>query len=476
MKAIVTLTVVLMFTGCSVHKVVEAPGIPLDIKSESFVSGNPGTPQPDWWESFGDPVASELVRDALSDNLTIRASWERLEQARQLAIASGAARYPSVNADISGQQQRYEADTYYLLPPGKNTIETWRASATISYQVDLWKKISNTRKAALLDVEATRFDVEATRQTIVTSVLETWYQLVAERATWHLLSNQAAASREMLELVELRYTNGLATSLDVYQQRQALAAVEALVPESETRISTLENTLNLLLGRQPGTPVPALRRLPELPDRPTTGIPATVLRHRPDVQAAELRLVAADQRLAAAIADRFPAISLSYSLGSQSSEFENILDNWFTNLLGNLTMPIFAGGRLKAEADRNRAVVRERYLAWESAMLIAWNEVENTLVTEDGLNRTLERVRGQVELAQATLNRARDHYVNGLVDYVTVLTSLQSLQQLERQEIRTRQSLLTNRLSIHLALGSDWQWPQTTAPHDTDILTAEENR
>ncbi len=475
MRAVVTLSVLLMFTGCSVHKVAESPETALQMP-ESFQSGSTEELQADWWEAFEDSAANELVRDALADNLTIRAAWERLEQARQLAIVSGAARYPSVNADISGQQQRYEADTYYLLPPGENTIESWRASATISYQVDLWKKISSSRKAALLDVEAGRFDLEATRQAIATSVLETWYQLVAERATWHLLSNQAAASRDMLELVELRYTNGLATSLDVYQQRQALAAVEALVPESETRLITLENTLNLLLGHQPGTPLPALRTLPEIPDLPGTGVPAIVLRNRPDVKASELRLVAADQRLAVAIANRFPSVSLSYTLGSQSSDFQNVLDNWFTNLLGNLTMPLFAGGRLKAETDRNRSIVRERYLAWESALLTAWSEVENTLATENGLIRTLERVRGQVELARSTLTRARDHYVNGLVDYVTVLTSLQSLQQLERQEIRTRQSLITNRLSIHLALGGNWQWPERTGSNEIHASTPEETR
>lgn len=475
MRTPILLILLLLSSACRVHKPMAAAEPAVDIPA-TFLAGTTGKPDSDWWTSYGDPVAETLVRDALTDSLTIRSAWERLEQARQLAIVSGAARYPSLTADISGQQQRYEADTYYLLPPGENTIETWRASASISYQVDLWKKIGSTRKAALLDVEASRFDLEATRQAVVTSVLETWYGLVAERATWHLLSDQARASREMLELVELRYTNGLATSLDVYQQRQALAAVEALVPESETRIRTLENTLNLLLGRAPGTPVPELRTLPDLPDRPGTGIPATVLRNRPDVRAGELRLIAADQRLAAAIADRFPSISLSYTLGSQSSEFENILDNWFTNLLGNLTMPIFAGGRLKAETDRNRAVVRERYLAWESALLTAWNEVENTLATEDGLIRTLHHVRGQVELSRATLTRARDQYMNGLVEYITVLTSLQNLQQLERQKIRTRQSLLTNRLSIHLALGGDWQWPEHTPSQKPDEMTVEGNR
>ncbi|MCK5879307.1 MAG: efflux transporter outer membrane subunit, partial [Holophagae bacterium] len=365
------LMVILTLSGCSVHRSIESAETMLDVP-ERFTAGATEIATDTWWTSFHDTELNDLMGTALTDNLTIRAAWSRLEQARQLAIVSGAARYPSLDAGLTGQKARYETGTG---PMGVDESTTWQASATVSWQLDLWRKIGNKRKAAILDAEASRFDMEATAQTIAGSVVNTWFALNSERATLRLLSEQAAVSNDFLDLVEFRFTNGLASALEVYQQRSVLAAVKALVPESEASVKVLENTLNMLLGTAPGTGVPDTVALPDLPDRPGTGVPATVLRNRPDVRSAELRLIAADHRLSAAIADRFPSLSLSYTIGGQSTEFKNVLDDWFSTLAGNLFMPMFAGGRLKAESERNRAIVEERYLGWEAALLSAWNEV-----------------------------------------------------------------------------------------------------
>ena len=470
-NALALLITALALAGCSVHRPMESARNEYAMP-ETF-QGQPTTAVTgSWWTSFENEPLDEMVDTALLDNLTVRSAWSRLEQARQLAIVSGAARYPNLNLGLTGQKIRYEEGTG---PAGISESENWQASGTISWQVDLWRKINSTSKAAVLDAEAGRFDLEATAHTIAGSVTDTWFALTAERATLRLLSEQAAVSRNFLELVEFRFTNGLASALEVFQQRSALAAVEALVPESEASVQVLENTLNLLLGREPGSPVPETMALPSLPARFTAGLPATVLRNRPDVRSAELRLIASDYRLAAAIADRFPSLSLTYTFGGQSTEFKNVLDDWFTNLAGNLLVPVFSGGRLKAEAERNRAIVEERYLGWQAALLTAWNEVENGLVTEDGLVRSMELINGQVTLANNTLARSRDQYVNGLVDYLNVLTSLQTLQQLERQQIRTHQALLKNRVALHLASGGDWS--RTLTPrHVESTEQPEENQ
>jgi outer membrane protein TolC len=196
--------------------------------------------------------------------------------------------------------------------------------------------------------------------------------------------------------------------------------------------------------------------LPVLPPLPASGVPLEALRARPDVRAAELQLTAADHRLAVAIADRYPSLSLSAAAGGQAESFSDVLDQWFLNLAANLLAPVFDGGRRAAEADRNRAVVEERFYAWESALLAACAEVEDGLVAERGLDQTNRILGTQLELAEASLERSRALYVNGLTDYLTVLTALQSLQNLQRQAISTRQELLANRISLHIALGGSW--------------------
>jgi outer membrane protein TolC len=166
--------------------------------------------------------------------------------------------------------------------------------------------------------------------------------------------------------------------------------------------------------------------------------------------------MAADHRLAVAVADRYPSLSISATVGGQAERFSDVLDQWFTNLAGNLLAPVFAGGRLTAEADRNRAVVQERIYAWESALLGACTEVEDALVAERGLSETNRILDTQLELAGANLERSRALYVNGLTDYLTVLTALQALQNLQRQAITTQQELVSNRIRLYLALGGSW--------------------
>jgi outer membrane protein TolC len=174
------------------------------------------------------------------------------------------------------------------------------------------------------------------------------------------------------------------------------------------------------------------------------------------VLAAELRLIAADHRLAAAIADRYPSLGISATAGGQSESVADILDQWFFNLAANLFAPIIDGGRRAAEADRNRAVVEERFYAWESVLLAACAEVEDALVAENGINQTNQILATQLELAETSLERSRALYANGLADYLTVLTSLRALQELQRQAISTRLEHLSNRIRLYVALGGSW--------------------
>jgi outer membrane protein TolC len=174
------------------------------------------------------------------------------------------------------------------------------------------------------------------------------------------------------------------------------------------------------------------------------------------VRAAELQAIAADHRLAVAIADRYPSLSISATVGGQAEKIPDVLDRWFLNLAGNLLAPILDGGRRAAEADRNRAVVEERIWAWQAVLIGACAEVEDALVIERNLRETHEILESQIDLAGTTLERSRAQYVNGLTDYLTVLTALQSLQELQRQAILTEQELLENRIRLYLALGGSW--------------------
>ncbi len=444
--------------GCATHSPVTDVEPQVELP-ESFSQGRSGIEMPErWWRAFRDPDLERVVEEALADNLSLRMAWARLEQMHAVARAAGAARYPGLDLTLGAEHTRFEGDQPAPpFGPAGDTEDTLTAGLGLSYQVDLWRKIGNARRAEVLAAQAGRQDVEATALAVSGAAVELWYSIAAQRATVALLEAQIEVGQEYLDLVEVRFANGLASAMDVYRQRLQVENTRSQAPVARTRLSLLEQQLALLLGKPPRSAAPhPVAGLPALPPLPATGVPAEVLRARPDVRAAELRLVAADHRLAVAVADRLPALTLSATAGSQADSFGDLLDAWFVSLAGNLIAPLFDGGRREAEADRNRAVVQESFHAWQSSLILACHEVEDALVSERGLLERQRILDTQLDVARSTLERSRARYVNGLTDYLNVLTSLQSLQELERARIGTRSDLLINRITLHLALGGTW--------------------
>ena len=165
---------------------------------------------------------------------------------------------------------------------------------------------------------------------------------------------------------------------------------------------------------------------------------------------------AADREIAVAIADLLPAVRINVSAGFQSGNTSSLFDDTVWNLAGGLVQPFFDAGRRDAEVRRNRAVLVERLEAFGERFLVALREVEDALVRERNQLELLDRVRGQVETARKTLVESELLFVNGQIEYLDVITAIQTLQRLERQEIAVRQGLLANRATLHLALGGDW--------------------
>jgi NodT family efflux transporter outer membrane factor (OMF) lipoprotein len=454
-RALMNLALILILSsiGCTVHKPITGVE-PREALPASFSGGSNLPPVERWWEQFENQDLERLVNEALSGNLTLRMAWSRLDQARQLAKIAGAGGYPGLELGFGIQQ--YNAGGS-LPPDSPESLREFTGTIALSYQVDLWKKITNNRLAAVLDFEAGREDLEATAFTITASVAELWASLVEQDAFLMLLEDQLEVGMDYLSLVEARFGRGISSAVDVYQQRLLVESIQEQFPRVKMQQKLLQHQLAILLGRQPTASIPLMRsKLPLINELPPMGLPASVLRNRPDVRAAELRLIAADHRVAIAVADRFPSISLSATAGSQTGDASKIFDQWFTNLAGNLMLPLFDAGRRKAESERSRAMVSERFYQWEAVLLNALADVEDALVKEKGLQNSYSSIIKQVELAQQTLDRSRALYTNGLTDYLTVLTSLQSLQNLQRVEINIRKSLISNRIRLHSALGGSW--------------------
>jgi NodT family efflux transporter outer membrane factor (OMF) lipoprotein len=404
-----------------------------------------------WWETFNDNQLNTLVETALANNYSLQQSWARLKQARALAFKSGAALYPDLalnSAASVGRRRTSNGQT------ATDSVESYALGLSSNYEIDLWGRIKSEKEAAALSAAASKQDLNAAALTLTANVAGRWIGVLSQRMQKQLLEQQLQANKTLEELVELRFRKSLASALDVFQQRQLVAQSRAQIPLVERSERHLLNELAVLLGRTPFEIPRITSHSFDLPgDVPVTGIPVQLLSARPDIQAAMDRLEAADWNVAAAKADRLPNLRLSADATFQADGVDLLWDNWFLNLLGNLTAPLLDGHRRKAEVDRLEAVVEENLAAYRQTILTAVREVEDALVGEKKLREYLEGLRAQLSAAQNALNEARSRYRNGLIDYLPVLTQLLSVQNLERTIIQRNADLLVARVNLHRALG-----------------------
>ncbi len=400
-----------------------------------------------WWKAFGEPELDGLIDEAFSGSFTLQEAWARLRQAEATAVQAGSARFPGLDLTADASNARSS---------GQST-DSYSLGLASSYEVDLWGRVRSEDEAARSSASASREDLYAAAMTLTARITDSWISIITQRKEKALLEKQLQTNRTFLELIQLRFRNSLASALDVFQQKEAVARIEAAIPQVEEHEQLLIHELALLLGKAPQVPIDiGASELPVVEELPPTGLPADLLAARPDIRAAGMRLHAARWNVERARANRLPALRLTAKAGYGADKAGDIFDNWLTNLAANLTTPIFDGKRLRAEVDRTKAVEDERLSAYRRTVLTALKEVEDAIVSEEKLKQQTGAIGHQLLTARKALNEARERYMKGLNDYLPVLTETTSVQTLERDLIRKERDLISNRISLYRALGGSW--------------------
>ena len=444
------ITVFLMIlSGCASHQppVQPPPKMPLELPTSFSTSGITTSPD-EWWLNFNDDKLTQLIEKALSDNLSIKSSWAKIDKATALRSKSRVSRRVTANGSLSGNFN----DTRTL-----RLVKTYSLSVPASYEVDLYNRLQNNIDAATSDLLATKYGLETTAQSLAATVGETWFNLLRTNRELDLSSKQIELNTTYLELMEIRFAQGQANALDVYQQRQQLANTRLIVPNIKAEKALLKNQLAILIGRAPGTiSLPEPMELPTLPELPQTGLPIELLDERPDVKAAFAKLMAANSRLAAAITQRKPSLKLTAEPGFGSATPASLLSSFLWRLGASLMAPVIDGGRIKADIFQNKAEVEDALNQYGLTIINAIGEVEAALIKEKHQKERIERIEENLEITQDTLREAKLRYMNGLSDYLPSIAALTTLQSLERELVLARQQLLSHRISLYRALGGHW--------------------
>lgn len=459
-----------------------------------------------WWTALGDPRLTALVEDALAGNRDLAVVRERVRAADALHFQALTPLLPSLSLD--GNLSATPASLRFAQFTGGEAEGTedeglyYFASTTFnaSLDVDVSGRSVLGVQAATQDVRAARADADQLAATIASRVGGAWLDAGLQASRLSTLERLASANRDVLQVVELRFARGEASAVDILQQRQQVASLEAQVPLVRAARTVAEQQLVTLLGRMPeNVPTGLPDALPELSTAPSPGSPADLLDARPDLRAAELRLTSAWQRRVASERGFLPTLRLTANAGwsftnnagasglgggggstaaafGQLEEFIQGIDpsfpgfdldsgsstpsgpqQWFTwGFGGSFSVPIFNGGRAIASLKSARASERIAAEQLASSRIAAWSQVEAARATDTQQQLRLDAVRAQRDAARAAYDAARSRYAEGIGDYLTVLTTLVSLQNAELSALQAHRDALAARISLHDALGGAW--------------------
>src|SRR5215471_4239911 len=409
-------------------------------------------PAPDWWQGFSSTELDGLIQTAQAGNLNLAAAEARVLQADARARQAGASLLPAVNLSAGGQREIN----------GRRSADILLGA---SYELDFWGKNRNLLSAAQATSKATQADRETVALTAITSTANTYFQLLSLRERLSIARLNLENSLAVLTVTEARVRDGVATQLELAQQRATVAGQQAAIPQLEQQELQARATLALLLGRPPeGFNVSAQNLNAIASPSVAPGLPAQLLVRRPDVVTAEANLQSANANVAVARAAFFPSISLTVSGGISSGSLTDLVINPIATLgVGlSLAQTIFDAGRREAQTDEARARENELLAAYRGAAITAFSEVETSLGAIMNLTAQQEFQTEQVSQAEQAFNIAQVRYREGVDDFLHVLDAQRQLYSARDLLGLTRLQRLQAIVALYKALGGGWQDPAST--------------
>ena len=450
-----------LLSGCVIHSVdEEAQLLEVEIPPR-FSESATGAVLPydwnySWWETFDDEDLNRLVESGLAANFGLQQFVARIEQATALASQAGARLYPSLDLD-TGYKLEWDGET--KSGESRDRQNTSDLGFLLSWELDVWGRLSFLRRAENLTAQATIEDWLGARLLLSTAIAETYFQIQEQRRQLEVIRAQIKTNETLLQLTSLRFGQGQSSIVDVLQQQEQLEATLARVPQTEARIGQLDYSLDVLLGQPPGKGNHVTSsRLGRPSPLPAVGIPALLLTRRPDLRGAQKRMLALDYDVGAAIAEQLPTLSLGSSIDWTGDPG---FDDAITAFFAGLAAPLFDAGQRRSEVTFRKAHLKDALAGYSEKYLSALFDVESALLEERKSEEQLVLVEKQLVTAQRLLTEARNRFSQGLTDYLPVFTSLAIVQNLERDVVSSRRSVLSARVGLHRALGGPMLNPDT---------------
>jgi len=420
-------------------------------------------PKGSWWEIFGDADLNELESQALKANQELKAAFARVDQARATARVARSELLPTVNFEPSLVRRRISPNEQPSF--GSLTADTISVPLDLSYEVDLWGRVRRGFQSARADAQASLAAFYNVLLTLQADVAQNYFALRALDAEIATVAGTVDLRKEQVRLVRSRFEGGIGSELDMARAETELATTEAEAASLAQRRAELENAIAILTGANPASfRLPASGANAWNPQPPVipAGLPADLLERRPDVAEAERQLAAANANIGVAKAAFFPVLTLTGSGGYTSADFDTLFkwDSRSWSIGPSLSLPIFAGGRNRANYKRSQAAFDEAVAHYRQQVLVAFGEVEDNL---SGIRHLIDQAAAQqraVASARRAADLATDRYRSGIVSYIEVVDASRDALQAERANAQLAGQRLVAAVQLIKALGGGWSADQ----------------
>ncbi len=425
-----------------------------------------GLPKGEWWAALQDVELDRLETLAASGDQNLAAALARLEQSRALVKEMRAQLFPRVDLIPSATRQRTSFNAPQQgLPAGQAfRYDTLAFPADLSWELDLWGRVRRETEGARARVAASAEDLESLRLSVQAEIASDYFLLRALDSERALYLDTIETYRRSLELTQNRRKGGIATDLDVSEADTQLRAAEAQIPAIDLQRANLSHALAVLCG-QPATGFQihptrsATDAFPVLPP----GLPSELLERRPDISAAERRVAAANADVGVAMGAFYPSVTINVAAGLQSVNAGTLFEapSRFWSMGPTLDLPLFTGGRNRAQLEFTRRAYDEAVANYRQSVLTAFQEVEDQVAAQNLLAAQLEAESAALASARRTLEIANNRYKAGLITYLEVATAQSAALDRERTVVELQGQRRVALVRLIKALGGQWDKPLT---------------
>lgn len=465
---LVTLSLSLIMYGCSMNPHYQRPDNK-NFTGERFIQTQTESFQKDldvnqWWRRFDDPTLNKLIEQALTNNIDLRIASANVLESEALIRSARGVRLPQINTATSSDRSFTGTNTGSIFAGGarRSYFTTNQLVGQVSWQADLFGRLRSIQEAATADWQATITDQIALTHTVIADVIRQRAELAIAIHRLHIAQDILTARERTLEIVTRRYESGLSntSAVDIRLARENVFAATANIAALEQSLSLTQHALDVLLGTRPGALFISDSELITLPqlDESIIGVPTQLLDRRPDIRAAEFRTIAANARVGVALADLFPDLTITGSLGWRDNEPSGLFNpnTLFGNILGQLAHATYTGGQRSAETDAARARLEIAAHTYSGIVLQAIREVEDALIQNQKLSNRLITLKQRASEARLAEKISLDRYARGVEDLLIVLETERRRQDAEVELLNVELDYWNARINLFLAIGGDW--------------------